>query len=107
MHKKSLDAVANLDAKDFMCRYLVLVDAWIRPSEDFLVEYFRPLWNDVVKGFGNNPVGGPRGGGRISPWDSLHPGRTGAATGVSAWAGGAPALIAAHLAAHPPKGKTP
>ncbi len=106
-HAKSIDEVSNLNLGDFKCRYLILVEAWIRPSEDFLVAYFQPLWNRVVKGFGNHPVGGPRTGGQVSRWDALHPGRAGAAKAQQAWAAKAPAEIKAHLAAHPPNGAAP
>jgi Eco29kI restriction endonuclease len=106
-HAKSIEEVANLNLSDFMCRHLVLVNTWISPSEDFLGAYFKPLWNRVVKGFGNHPVGGPRGAGQISRWDALHPGRAGAASGQQAWAEKADTEIAAHFKAHPPRRAVP
>jgi hypothetical protein len=50
---------------------------WFPLGESLLIRQFRPLWNVVVEGFGNNPTGGPREGQKRSPWDTLHPGRTG------------------------------
>lgn len=41
---------------------------------------FRPLWNVVVAGFGNHDPGKGRRGQEKSVWDTLHPGRSWAAT---------------------------
>lgn len=46
-------------------------------GESLLISRFRPLWNVIVEGFGNNPTGGPRESQKRSPWDTLHPGRSG------------------------------
>lgn len=73
-HAKSIrDPSLNLE--DFRCRYLIVEDAFIDLAESVLISLFRPLWNQVVDGFGNNPTGGPRSKQRRSEWDVLHPGR--------------------------------
>lgn len=76
-HAKSVRQAANLNIDHFNCRYLVVDDVWIPLAETLLIRRFRPLWNVVVEGFGNNPTGGPRKGQALSAWDTLHPGRSG------------------------------
>lgn len=75
-HAKSIEKAENLSIQDFRCRYLVVEDAFISLAESVLISVFRPLWNQVVNGFGNNPTGGPRSRQAKSDWDLLHPGRT-------------------------------
>lgn len=75
IHRKSIDLSDNLENGDFSCRYLVVEDAFISLAESILISVFRPLWNQVVDGFGNNPTGGPRSRQAKSDWDVLHPGR--------------------------------
>ena len=74
LHAKSI-ADAGLEPKDFRCKYLVVEDAFVSLAESVLIGVFRPLWNQVVSGFGNNPTGGPRSTQAQSKWDTLHPGR--------------------------------
>lgn len=74
-HAKSIKQAENLRLEDFRCRYLVVVQVWITLSERFLIRHFHPIWNRVVDGFGNHPVGAGRNAGRRSLWDILHPGR--------------------------------
>jgi len=73
--------VNNIEVPDFEYRSLVVDDVWIPLGENMLIETFKPLWNLVVPGFGNNPTGGPRSGQSVSFWDILHPGRPGAGVG--------------------------
>lgn len=40
-----------------------------------LVEWFRPLWNVLIEGFGSNVEGGGKKETARSVWDILHPGR--------------------------------
>lgn len=74
IHAKSIEAT-TLGAQNFRCRYLVVEDAFIDLAESVLISLFRPVWNQVVDGFGNNPTGGPRSPQSKSDWDVLHPGR--------------------------------
>lgn len=77
-HAKSIMATP-LDLKDFKCRYLVLNDAYIGLAESVLITLFRPAWNGM--GFGSKVVGKFRETGKVSLWDSLHPGRGGRPSG--------------------------
>lgn len=74
-HSDSIALATNIQCSDFLCRYLVIEDAFISLAESVLISVFRPLWNQVVKGFGNNPTGGPRSQQAKSDWDVIHPGR--------------------------------
>ena len=75
-HKKSIEAVSNLDIKDFFCRYLIVDDIWIPLGESVLIQQTKPLWNNVLDGFGNHDPGSGRKDQQRSSWDILHPGRT-------------------------------
>lgn len=74
-HTRSIEQAENLNVADFRCRYLVLDDVWVRMAERMLISWYRPVWNVVVDGFGNNDPGGRRATQYRSPWDILHPGR--------------------------------
>ena len=74
LHAKSIEG-AGLELRDFRCKFLVVEDAFVALAESVLIGVFRPLWNQVVTGFGNNPTGGPRSTQAQSMWDTLHPGR--------------------------------
>lgn len=74
-HKKSIESVSNLKIEDFYFRYLIVDDIWIPLGESVLIQQTKPLWNNVVDGFGNHDPGRGRGNQQRSPWDMLHPGR--------------------------------
>ncbi len=74
-HGRSVEQAQNLDVGDFRCRCLVLDDVWVRMAEKMLISWYKPLWNVVVDGFGNNDPGNRRATQYRSPWDILHPGR--------------------------------
>lgn len=78
-HAESIKQADVLDISDFRCRYLVLNDAYIGLAESVLITLFRPAWNGM--GFGSKVVGKFREGGKVSLWDSLHPGREGRPAG--------------------------
>ena len=78
-HSESIRSSTSLKIEDFRCRYLVLNDAYIGLAESVLITLFRPAWNGM--GFGSKVVGKFRVGGRVSLWDSLHPGRSGRPSG--------------------------
>lgn len=75
-HKASIQAVASLDIVDFSYRCLVVDDIWIPLGEALIIQQFKPLWNQVVDGFGNHNPGSGRYEGMRAPWDELHPGRS-------------------------------
>ena len=74
-HARSIGFVDNLELEDFLVRYLVVDDVWIPLGENMLIESYQPVWNKVVAGFGNNPLGSGRKDQKASLWDILHPGR--------------------------------
>jgi Eco29kI restriction endonuclease. len=77
-HRNSI-ALTKLKIDDFSCRYLVSDDIWIPLGESLLIEWFQPLWNVLIDGFGNHPTGKRRATQYRSRWDTLHSGRTWAA----------------------------
>ena len=74
-HAKSIDSANNLNTEDFSYRYLAVVPVWITLAERFLIEYYKPVWNLCLDGFGNHDPGSGRRNSRRSWWDTLHPGR--------------------------------
>ncbi len=74
-HAKSVKQAENLDLIEFQTRYLVVMPVWVSLAERFLVDYFRPIWNTMIDGFGNHPSGRGRRGMRRPRWDVVHPGR--------------------------------
>lgn len=74
-HLESIEAVNNLEARDFGCRYLTVDDIWIPLGESLLIARFSPIWNTLVDGFGNHDPGKGRHAGLRPRWDTLHPGR--------------------------------
>lgn len=74
-HAESIESANNLDISEFRCRRLVLDPVRIGLTEQVLIAEYRPLWNVVVDGFGNNDPGRGRWNQRRSQWDTLHPGR--------------------------------
>jgi hypothetical protein len=73
-HAGSLLA-ARLGLEDFRCRWLVVDEVFIPLAETLLISHFKPLWNVVVEGYGNNDPGAGRIRGKKPLWDVLHPGR--------------------------------
>jgi len=74
-HSESIEAVNNLDLREFRCRYLVVDELWVPLAERLLLERYQPVWNVVLDGFGNHDPGEGRKQQKKSPWDVLHPGR--------------------------------
>lgn len=74
-HSESVRRASNLEAGDFLCRYLAVEPVWITLAERFLIDHYKPVWNLCLDGFGNHDPGGGRKRGRKSWWDILHPGR--------------------------------
>jgi hypothetical protein len=74
-HSASISAAKNLNLDDFRCRWLVVDEVFIPLGESLLISHYRPLWNAVVDGFGNNDPGKGRANGKKPMWDVIHPGR--------------------------------
>jgi hypothetical protein len=64
-----------LKIEDFSYHCIVVDDIWIGLGEALIIQRYKPLWNQVVDGFGNHDPGAGRYGGRRPLWDELHPGR--------------------------------
>ncbi|WP_442818358.1 Eco29kI family restriction endonuclease [Streptomyces sp. NBC_01237] len=74
-HLRSLEDVHDLDALDFLVRYLPVDEIWTIGPERLMIGDHRPVWN-VVEGFGVHMQGSFRAA--TTPrtfWDELHPGR--------------------------------
>lgn len=74
-------------------------------AEQLMIQTYRPVWNLVIDGFGNNDPGGGRYNQDRSRWDTLHPGRYWAPRLVDppyTWDDLRHQLLA-HLDAHPPE----
>ena len=103
-HQKSIEQVKNLNLEHFHCRWLSMDEAFIHLGETLLITKFRPIWNVAVEGFGNKVVGSGRSGAHRSNWDTLHPGRFGAAVGEGKKAiDQIRVAIDDHFTRHPPK----
>ena len=74
-HASSIAEARNIELADFQYRSLVIDDIWIPLGENMMIEKFKPIWNLVIDGFGNNPTGKRRVTQYRSSWDVLHPGR--------------------------------
>ena len=74
-HAQSVTSAQDLSPSDFKVRYLPIDDVWIPLGENMLIDTFQPVWNKIISGFGNNPLGSGRDGQKIALWDLLHPGR--------------------------------
>lgn len=77
-HKKSIEAVDNLDHCDFFVRFMIFSDEltdMISTIESRLISRHKPLWNTTIDGFGNHDPGKGRYQQAKSDWDVLHPGR--------------------------------
>ncbi|WP_280486517.1 Eco29kI family restriction endonuclease [Nocardia farcinica] len=75
-HARSIEQVENLDIEDFAVRWLVVEDIWIALGESAMIRRYKPLWNAMLDGFGNNAPGVNRDNSVRSAWDTLHPGRS-------------------------------
>lgn len=77
-HSKSISNAKNLDIRDFACRFVIFEGvsvSMVAAIEAKLISLKNPLWNSVIDGFGNHDPGGKRITGKLSSWDTLHPGR--------------------------------
>lgn len=78
-HRQSIDSAHDLDAAEFRVRRLVADELFIELTETLMIRTLRPVWNQAVDGFGNHNPGQRRNTGRVTDWDTLHPGRPWAA----------------------------
>lgn len=107
-HGKSIrKATSTLSIDDFECRFLIVQTGFQKSAEDYLINFFKPIWNSETKicfGLGKHGDSSETRGNKRSPWDTLHPGREWADASTENQK--APEVIlqqiASHLAAHPP-----
>jgi hypothetical protein len=77
-HAKNIRKAVNLNIDNFDCRFLVVRSAWQNTAEDYLINIFKPIWNNEVGicyGFGKHGDSPTTRSNTRSPWDTLHPGR--------------------------------
>lgn len=77
-HAKSIRSATNLDIAEFECRYLVVKSAWQGTAELYLINLFKPVWNNEVGicyGIGKHGDAAETRTNTRSPWDTIHPGR--------------------------------
>lgn len=101
-HAQSVASAKNLDEWQFQARWFDVDEPFIILGEILLLRFYRPLWNSTVAGFGAKVVGGRRTEGRMSKWDTLHPGREGMGTAPGATATKIEEEVMAHLSEFPP-----
>ena len=109
-HRKNIaKAATTLRLEDFEYRALVVQTGWQSAAENYLIDLFKPIWNNEVGicyGFGKHGDAPETRANLRSPWDTLHHGRD--------WAHRDPNMkdarpperiikdIAQHLAKYPP-----
>lgn len=74
-HANSIECAKNIRLSDFGCRWLMLEQVWINLTEQIMIEKYKPVWNDALKGLGNHDPGSGRAGQKRSQGDTVHPGR--------------------------------
>jgi hypothetical protein len=78
-HAKSIrKATTSLSIDDFECRFLIVQTGFQKSAEDYLINFFKPIWNSETKicfGLGKHGDSSETRGNKRSPWDTLHPGR--------------------------------
>lgn len=107
-HAKSIrKAETTLDINDFECRFLIVQTGFQKSAEDYLISFFKPIWNSETKicfGLGKHGDSSETRGNKRSPWDTMHPGRVWADASAEDQKPQAMIVdqIAAHLASNPP-----
>ena len=75
-HAKSIAATDNLRVADFSCKHMAILPVWITLAERSLIEFYKPVWNLCLDGFGDHDPGKGRRNSQRSWWDTLHRGRS-------------------------------
>lgn len=105
-HSKSIQK-GGLPLSHFSYRFATVQSGLQAAVEDFLIRFFRPIWNKevgIVHGFGKHGDSAKTRGNKRSPWDTMHPGREWAADTKENQVerAGIEANIAEHFRVHPP-----
>lgn len=107
-HAKNISkAQSTLNITDFEARFLVVQSGWETAAEDYLIDLFRPVWNNetnILYGLGKHGDSATTRANKRSPWDTLHPGRAWAANSSEDARSTEQILsnLAAHFAEFPP-----
>ncbi|WP_122574980.1 Eco29kI family restriction endonuclease [Pseudomonas viridiflava] len=79
-HAKSIrKAESTLNIDDFKCRFLIVQSGFQKAAEDYLIGFFKPIWNSETKicfGLGKHGDSAETRDNKRSPWDTMHPGRS-------------------------------
>lgn len=101
-HARSIrKAKTTLCIDDFECRFLIVQTGFQKSAEDYLINFFKPIWNSETKicfGLGKHGDSSETRGNKRSPWDTLHPGREWADASTENQK--APELILSQIAVH-------
>jgi hypothetical protein len=76
-HARSISKTTTLAPQDFTFRFVLLPPQWVSFAESTAIQFFQPLWNVALDGFGNHATGSRRQNQFSSEWDTYHPGRSG------------------------------
>jgi hypothetical protein len=78
-HRKNIArATTTLRLEDFEYRALVVQTGWQSSAETYLIDLFKPIWNNevgIAYGFGKHGDAPETRANLRSPWDTLHHGR--------------------------------
>src|SRR5471032_1999448 len=78
-HARSIrKAASTLNINDFDCRFLIVQTGFQKSAEDYLINFFKPIWNSETKicfGLGKHGDSSETRVNKRSPWDTMHPGR--------------------------------
>lgn len=78
-HRKNITkATSTLRVEDFEYRALVVQTGYQSTAENYLIELFKPIWNNETRicyGLGKHGDDPGTRANLRSPWDTLHPGR--------------------------------
>jgi hypothetical protein len=113
-HRKNIaKATTTLRIEDFEYRALVVQTGWQSAAESYLIDLFKPIWNNEVNisyGFGKHGDAPETRSNLRSPWDTLHHGRDWAHRDPNMKDARSPERIvedmAQHLVKYPPLGST-
>jgi len=78
-HRRSIaKAASTLSLEDFEYRFLVVQSGYQNSAEGYLIDLFKPIWNNEVNicfGIGKHGDAPTTRANLRSPWDTIHPGR--------------------------------
>lgn len=107
--REHLKSICNggLNPSEFEVRYATVQSGMESAVEDFMIHFFKPIWNKEIKvcfGIGKHGDAATTRANKRSPWDTMHPGRAWADATIADQSSRKEieAKIAAHFESHPP-----